>query len=114
MLRCYITDRRTLPGSESLLDAISRSLAAGVDWIQIREKDLSARDLFGLTSRVVALSRTRSGAAAKILVNARCDVALAAGADGLHLPAGSIAPLRWREIAHTRGQPGFLIGVSCH
>ena len=107
MLRCYITDRRQLPSREALIEAIARNLAAGVDWIQIREKDLSARDLFDLVQRAQALPNP---AATKILVNTRVDVALAAGTAGAHLPAGSPAPRRWRAIA----PPGFLIGVSCH
>lgn len=101
MIRCYITDRRTLQTGESLGAAISRNIAAGVDWVQIREKDLSARELFELV-------RTLTGA--KILVNSRVDVALAAGAAGVHLPSHSPAPRLWRAIT----PPGFLIGVSCH
>jgi thiamine-phosphate pyrophosphorylase len=107
VLRCYITDRRQLPSREALLDAIARNLAAGVDWIQIREKDLSARDLFDLVQRACALPNP---AATKILVNTRIDVALAAGAAGAHLPSGSPPPSRWRAIT----PPDFLIGVSCH
>jgi thiamine-phosphate pyrophosphorylase len=106
-LRCYITDRRLLPPGVKLLDSIGRNLAAGVDWIQIREKDLSARELFHLTQRVLDLPNPHGS---KILVNTRVDVALAAAAAGAHLPAGSPAPNLWR--AHT--PPGFLIGVSCH
>jgi thiamine monophosphate synthase len=45
-MQCYITDRRTLQANTGLLDNIERNLAAGVEWIQIREKDLSARELF--------------------------------------------------------------------
>jgi thiamine-phosphate diphosphorylase len=96
MIRCYITDRRSLPGGESLVD-----VASGADWVQVREKDLSARELF-------ALVRTLNGS--KILVNSRVDVALAAGAAGAHLPSHSPPPLLWRAIT----PPGFLIGVSCH
>lgn len=105
MLRCHITDRRPLGGVDELLGAIARSDEAGVDLIQIREKDLAARELAGLVTRAVALCRR-----ARVIVNTRLDVALAAGAAGLHLPAGSPAPGAFRGIT----PPGFLIGVSCH
>jgi thiamine-phosphate diphosphorylase len=100
VIRCYITDRRSLKPGDSILDVIVRSNA---DWVQIREKDLPARELFHLVQATMATGR-------KIIVNSRMDVALAAGAAGLHLPAGSPPPDRWRAIA----PPGFLIGVSCH
>jgi len=100
VIRCYITDRRSLPPGVSILDVIARTKP---DWVQIREKDLPARDLFNLVRAAV---KTR----AKIIVNTRMDVALAAGAAGVHLPSNSPTPDRWRKIA----PPGFLIGVSCH
>ncbi len=106
-MQCYITDRRTLPAATNLLDNITRNLAAGVEWIQIREKDLSARELFDLTVLVLGLPNPHQS---KILVNSRMDVALAAGADGVHLPGGSPAPRRWRASC----PKGFMIGVSCH
>ena len=106
-MQCYITDRRTLPANINLLDNIARQLAAGVEWVQIREKDLSARALFELTTRALELPNPHGS---KILVNTRVDVAIAAGADGVHLPAGSPAPRHWRALS----PQGFLIGVSCH
>ena len=105
--RCYITDRHSLPAGVTLFDNIARNLAAGLEWIQIREKNLSARDLFDLTQQVLNLPNPHGS---KILVNTRVDVALAAGAAGAHLPAGSPAPSVWRALR----PPGFLIGVSCH
>ena len=106
MIRCYITDSRTL-GAESLLDVIAWNLAAGVTWIQIREKDLSARALFDLVEAALRLPNPHNS---KILVNTRADVALAAGvagAAGVHLPSGSPPARVWKR-------PGFLVGVSCH
>ena len=102
MIRCYITDRRTLSGS--LLDAIERNLAAGITWIQIREKDLSARTLFELVEAALKLPNPHGS---KFIVNTRADVAIAVGAAGVHLPSGSPPTRFWR-------QPGFLVGVSCH
>jgi thiamine-phosphate pyrophosphorylase len=106
-IRCYITDRRSLPAGAALIDIIAANLAAGVEWIQIREKDLSARDLFDLIVQVLGLPNPHSS---KILVNTRVDVALAAEARGVHLPAGSPPPRHWRAIT----PPSFLIGASCH
>ena len=107
MIRYYITDRHQAGGTPALLGYIGRAMADGVEMIQIREKDLAARELVELVRAVVALVEGRS---ARILVNARVDVALAAGADGVHLPGDSIPPRRLREIT----PPGLLIGVSCH
>lgn len=108
MIRCYITDRSALGGSiPRVLGCIDRAIACGVDLVQIREKDLSARALLDLTARAVSLA---AGTHTRILVNDRLDVALAARAHGVHLPSGSPPPAVWRQIT----PPGFLIGVSCH
>src|SRR5690349_12767791 len=76
MLRYYITDRRAAGGTEAMLQCVRRAVDAGVERIQLREKDLTARELCELTRRVVALAEGRG---TQILVNERVDIALAAG-----------------------------------
>ena len=105
MILYYITDRSQLVGN--LADMIEKAGEARIDWIQIREKDLPDRDLYNLVREAVARTRTT---ATKILVNGRTDIALAAGAHGVHLPSRGVSAAAVRKAAPDR----FLVGVSCH
>jgi len=102
----YITDRKRLHGI-SLMACIHRAVGRGVDFIQIREKDLDDREVFDLTRGALAHTiRTQC----RVLVNGRADIALAAGADGVHLPSTG---LQIKDIRKWTPDD-FLIGVSVH
>jgi thiamine-phosphate pyrophosphorylase len=92
--------------------------AAGVDWIQIREKDLSGRDCGLLTREALqraAKSPASNAAPTSILVNDRLDVALSEGAGGVHLGENSLPlPEAKRLVKAQALSQHFLIGVSCH
>lgn len=105
--RVYLITDRRLAGGGDLLRAVERALAGGVCAVQLREKDLGGRELLDLARRMRALT-ARSGA--KLLINDRVDVALASGADGVHLGESSIPPEEARRLLG----PGRLIGVSTH
>jgi thiamine-phosphate pyrophosphorylase len=101
-----ITDRRLAGGAQALLALIARRLQEDIEYLQIREKDLEARELYELTRTVLTLPRKST----KIIVNSRLDVALAAGAHGVHLPSNSPQVDALRRIC----PQGFLLGTSSH
>jgi thiamine-phosphate pyrophosphorylase len=109
----YITDRSQFSGNEldrrlALLDKIAEAASAGVDYIQLREKDMSARELETLAREAAGLVHENSRATR--LFNSRTDIALAVGADGVHLRADDVAP---HEVRHWTPASN-LIAVSCH
>ena len=113
-LLCYVTDRRSLAGAPALtteLQKIEQATKAGVDWIQIRERDLSGRQLAKLTEQAIL----RAGDGSAVLVNDRVDVAIATGASGVHLGEHSLPPMEVRELISQRlAGRKFLLGASVH
>ena len=126
---CYVTDRRAFedtsnnseqPGqvrrprsARSLRDCIRDAVAAGANWIQIREKDLDGGALVELARFAIAETRDPPRRA-RVFVNDRLDAAVTAGAAGVHLGEKSLpleAVAEWRRSA---GRKEFLVGVSCH
>lgn len=113
---CYVTDRKALPatGEEQmrvLLEKIEIAAQVGVDWIQIREKDLSGRELAALVTEAVR----RAPSSCRILVNDRLDVAMACDAGGVHLGEQSIAAQDAKKLLQERNaRREFLVGVSTH
>jgi thiamine-phosphate pyrophosphorylase len=105
MKRYYITDRKAAGGYRQLLEIIRDQIQLGVDYIQIREKDMTARALFEFSLAVLeARAAVTKRPLTKILINSRADVAKAIGADGVHLPSD----------APQETLPGLLVARSCH
>jgi thiamine-phosphate pyrophosphorylase len=131
MLRYAITDRSQLGGTETvrrsaLLACAARWAREGIDFVQVREKDLPAAQLLCLTRELQAALHA-NGSATKLLLNSRVDLALAAGIDGVHLPAGqeALTPAQARLLfaqvlaqplaqAARPGRREPTISVSCH
>lgn len=106
---CMVTDRRRLGqhAEDALLRRVGIAARAGIHLIQIREKDMADGALFALVQKAVAAVR---GTRARVLVNDRVDVALAAGAHGVHLRGDSVPAPRVRTVT----PPGFVLGRSVH
>ncbi len=118
----YITDRSQFRGGEqdrrrALLGKIAEAARDGVDYIQLREKDLRGRELEMLAREMVGIVRQNSSST-RLLINSRVDVALAAGADGVHLRAGDVAPrevaMMLRAVTPRPTHDNFIISISCH
>jgi len=127
----YITDRSQFRGDEStrrqaLLAKVVGAASAGVEFVQLRENDLSARDLEILATDIVAALRDSAQAKAGcrelktcFLINSRTDVAVAVGADGVHLRHDDVAPREVRRMLEDTacrppGTDRFRVGASCH
>jgi thiamine-phosphate pyrophosphorylase len=106
-VRLYLVTDRNGTGGRPLIDVVGAALLGGVDAVQLREKDLPARELHAMAIELRALC-SRHGAL--LLINDRIDVALAVDADGVHLPADSFRV----EDARALLGPGKCIGVSTH
>jgi thiamine-phosphate pyrophosphorylase len=112
----YITDRRLFPGDAAeqerqLLAKIGECAAAGVDLVQLREKDLSTRALEELAGKAMA---ALGSSGTRLLINSRTDVALACGAHGIHLPANDLVASEVRAVFARAGSGSPVIGVSAH
>jgi thiamine-phosphate pyrophosphorylase len=125
----YITDRARFSGDEALrrtrlLEKIAEAARCGINYIQLREKDLPARHLEELASEAMRILRDpklrteNRGHSTVFLINSRTDVALATGADGVHLRSDDISPEEVRRIWQrccSAGAPARVtVSVSCH
>jgi thiamine-phosphate pyrophosphorylase len=121
VLNYAITDRKLFPCRDeyrlnSLVLQAQRWAAAGIDYIQIREKDMKTANQLDLTRRVMAAVRAGGGLKTKVLVNSRADIALAALADGVHLTSavGELTPQQVRDFYAAAGHGAPLLSISCH
>ncbi len=99
-----VTDRRLV---DDIVRAVESALEGGVRLVQLREKDLSAKEILTLAKRLRAKT---SESGAKLFINDRVDIALLSGADGVHLGQDSFSPVDARKILGEK----MLIGVSAH
>lgn len=104
MIRCLITDGTFSRNQIRWIGRLAHWLADGIELVQIRERDLTTRDLAAATRQALRIANPHG---TKILVNDRADVAVACRAHGVHLRSGSIEPAKF-------ARPGFLVTVSCH
>jgi thiamine-phosphate pyrophosphorylase len=115
MLRYAITDRGLFGGSlAAMLDHLV-GLAADVDYIQVRERDLDAAALETFSRQLVgACARLQRGP--QVLINHRADVAIGCGASGVHLRSfvGELTPLQVRELYAVLGLAAPTVSISCH
>jgi thiamine-phosphate pyrophosphorylase len=116
LLLYYISDRTQFPGNEAercrqLLTRLSEAMRYGVDYIQLREKDLSSRDLEGLARQLRTENRQLKTV---LLINSRIDVAIAAGADGVHLRSDDVSAADARAVFSRAGIDRVVVAVSCH
>jgi thiamine-phosphate pyrophosphorylase len=108
VIRHFVTDRRRFHLScDDLIARAVRAAGSGVSCIQVRERDLTD---VALARLVREMTGAVAGTNARVLVNDRADIAIAAGAGGVHLPADSVPASRLRPIVPA----GFLIGRSVH
>lgn len=109
-----ITDRRLFATPEELIEQAALWANRGVDYVQIREKDLAPADLAALTLGIVSAVRA-AGGRTRVLLNGPAEVAAATGCDGIHLTAGlpgsAIADAR-RAMSGVVDNP--VVSVSCH
>jgi len=101
-----VTDRKQTGGRDPV-EVLAQALTGGVRAIQLREKDLDTIQVYRLAERLLSMTR-KAGAA--LIVNDRVDVAMALGADGVHLTRKSLPPKEARALVG----PGMLLGISCH
>ena len=118
MLLHYITDRKGFAGTDAqqraaLLRRIAEAARAGVDYIQLREKDLDPTDLELLAREGLHVIQ-ESAADTNLLINSAVEVALSVGADGVHLPSNSLPIPVIRDQWLRQAQQAPIIGVSAH
>lgn len=121
MVRCAISDCRHLSPDPAraralLLELARRWAIAGVELMQVREKDLPAGELLALALEMLQVVRAHSSGVTKLVINGRADVAVAAGADGVHLTAqpDELTAAQVRELYAHAGLPAPTVTVSCH